>query len=287
MYLPFNKNIVNDRELTSENFNGCSTFVGFITPLTALSIERKFPFGIGGHDCNSFTNKFYKYFIKRYYDCYIHGNKEMQDKAERETIEFKMDDLKEALESKKSTKEFDYRNGFYYSDYNEVELRMYQFFYNCYSNGLFSEGYGKEILFMDFEIFEEQIRHSINKIYGANYSDVYDEIEYRYKQYVNSKMLDIIKETYIQYLGLHSVERTKKTITTSNSNIYETFYNYLLNDYTIYQIPSMVFDEKNKKYVEYNPNRYFLSSKEQKLKEEIESIKRLVKVNERYKYYRE
>lgn len=287
MYLPYNKNIVNDRELTRDNFNSCSTFVGYLTPLKALSIEYKFPFGIGGHDCNSYTSKFNRYFIKRYYDCYMHGNKEMQDKSEIETIESRMDDLLGALESKKSTKQFDYRNQFYYSDFNEVELRMYQFFYNCYSNGLFSEGYGKEIIFKDYETFEEEIIHSIVKMYGVNYSDVYDEIEYRYKRYVNSKMLDIIKETYIQYLGLHAVERTKKTITTSDNNIYETFYNYLLNDFTIYHIPSMIFDEKKKKYVEYDTERYYLSSKEQKLKEEIESIKRLVKVDDRHKYYRD
>lgn len=286
MYLPYNKNIINDRELTPDNFN-CGTYVGYISPLKAIPIEYNNPFGIGGHDTNFYTSAFNKYFIKRYYDCYMYGDKKIQDEFERNTIESRMNDLIDNLNSKKDSKEFNYRNSFYYSDYEEVYLRMYQFFYNCYSNGLFSEGYGKEILFVDSETFEEQNKNSLTKIYGSDYSRLYDAIEYEYKKYVNSKMLDIIKETYIQYLGLHSVERVRKTITTSDSNIYETFYNYLLNDYTIFQIPKMVFDEKKKKYVEYNTNRYFLSSKEQKLKSEIESIKKLVKVDDRYKYYRD
>ena len=48
----------------------------------------------------------------------------------------------------------------------------------------------------------------------------------------------------------------------------------------------MIYDDKNKKYVEVIPNDFLISDSELRLKEEINSIKRLVKKEDRYKYYR-
>ncbi len=90
----------------------------------------------------------------------------------------------------------------------------------------------------------------------------------------------------IQCLGYHSVERVPITIATSSFTIYETFYNYLLQDYTIFQMPKMLFDQKEKKYIQQNPNEFFLQDSELRLKDEIEAIKKLVPLEKRTKYYR-
>lgn len=58
-------------------------------------------------------------------------------------------------------------------------------------------------------------------------------------------------------------------------------------DWTIQQIPKKIWDEKNKKFIdETNIFNYFYNDKEEILGKEIESIKRLVKIEDRYKYFR-
>lgn len=58
-------------------------------------------------------------------------------------------------------------------------------------------------------------------------------------------------------------------------------------DWTIQQIPKKIWDEKNKKFIdETNIFNYFHNDKEEILGKEIESIKRLVKIEDRYKYFR-
>ena len=151
-------------------------------------------------------------------------------------------------------------------------IDLYKFYNNCYKNEYFSNAYGR-----NFKILGE-IDYSENALRLDH--------EYKYIFYLEDAMLNFIKETFIMYLGYHSIERVKKTITTSELNIYETFYNYLLNDFTIFKMPKMMYDEKEKKYIRYPVDHYYLSSKEQILKQEIDSIKKMVKLNDRYKYYR-
>lgn len=107
-----------------------------------------------------------------------------------------------------------------------------------------------------------------------------------YEYYRVSIIMSFFKDVMVQYLGYHSVERIPKTITTSNIKIYETFYNYLLNDYKVIRIPKMIYDVDMKRYIEYNFNDALLPDSELRLKDEIQAIKKLVPVSEIHKYYR-
>lgn len=111
-------------------------------------------------------------------------------------------------------------------------IDWYKFYNNCYKNEYFSNAYGR-----NFKILGE-IDYSENALRLDH--------EYKYIFYLEDAMLNLIKETFIMYLGYHSIERVKKTITTSELNIYETFYNYLLNDFIIFKMPKMMYDEKEK-----------------------------------------
>lgn len=99
-------------------------------------------------------------------------------------------------------------------------------------------------------------------------------------------MLYYLNDIYVQYLGYHRVERLPKTITTSEFKIYETFYNYFLNDFNVVRIPKMIYSDDEKMYKEYRLNEFLVPESELILKDEIESIKKMVPSNERYKYYR-
>ena len=83
----------------------------------------------------------------------------------------------------------------------------------------------------------------------------------------------MIAHIYLIYL---SYSFLLTLITTSSFKIYETFYNYLLNDFTIYQVPKMIYDGDKKMYVMHKQNEFFIPDNELRLKEEIQSIKKLV-----------
>jgi len=72
-----------------------------------------------------------------------------------------------------------------------------------------------------------------------------------------------------------------KFITTSRANIYSTFYNYLIMDYTINKCPKITFDGDNF-HIDWSLC-YYLGDNEEKLQKEVEFIKRLPR-DERYKY---
>lgn len=77
-----------------------------------------------------------------------------------------------------------------------------------------------------------------------------------------------------------------RVITTSKFNIYETFYDYILHDYKIFQIPKKVYDESLEKYVDYKQSEFLVSDKELRLKDELESICRCVPLEKRDRYCR-
>ena len=98
-------------------------------------------------------------------------------------------------------------------------------------------------------------------------------------------MLNDLKDTLVQYLGYDSVEsQLPKYITTSCINVNERFYNYKLMDFRIFQIPKMIYDPSD---MIYKPMPViYQTEKEEILEKEIESIKKMVKLEDRYKYFR-
>ena len=139
------------------------------------------------------------------------------------------------------------------------------------------------------------VKYLIN-IYKSKYT-IWDDIN----EYVDLSYATGIKKETENYIGrdrflkdvlvmacnYDSVESTLyRTITTSKFNIYETFYDYILHDYKIYQIPKQVYDEKQGKYVNWSLPDYMISDKELRLKMELESICKTVPLEKRDKYRR-
>ena len=74
--------------------------------------------------------------------------------------------------------------------------------------------------------------------------------------------------------------------TLSKINIYERFYNYLLMDFTIQRVPKKIYDPKLERFVDYNRSEFLMPDSELRLKEEIEAIKKHVKIKDRPKFFR-
>jgi hypothetical protein len=120
---------------------------------------------------------------------------------------------------------------------------------------------------------------------------IFDYFFKYYKQFghLNSefmkKYLDFDNQLYadyaVQLFGYDKVERLPKTITTSRINIYEHFFNYLLMDFTIVQLPAVGFDSSIGDFNYIYPNPFIQSASEQEHEEQLMLIKRSTPLNER------
>lgn len=265
MYLPYNEEVVNTSEIINKDNFLYPNFVGYLSP-TGEVLDYSLPFGRGGHDINFSTELFKKFFITRYESFKFYGRKIFTKKRNDTDEKWKMSELKDELNQRLESN-IRYRKKMYTSwkrdEWNAFDLALFEFFSNCYSNELFSESYGKNTTIMDKQLYasKEYSKSLARKILNTEFppknedeSDydyecripLYLTLDCQYRRYSDSMYLNFMKETYIQYMGYHGVERTKKTITTSSLNVYETFYNYLLNDFKIVRLPKMIFDEKRK-----------------------------------------
>lgn len=96
-----------------------------------------------------------------------------------------------------------------------------------------------------------------------------------------------LKSILVQACNYDSVEsQLYRTITTSKFNIYETFYDYILHDYKIFQIPKKVYNEELEEYIDWEQPEWLISDKELRLKAELESICKEVPLEERKQYCR-
>lgn len=99
--------------------------------------------------------------------------------------------------------------------------------------------------------------------------------------------LDILKSILVQACDVDSLESAlPKTIVTSKFNIYETFYNYLLNDYDIQVVPKKVYDFKEQRFIDFKLSEWLVPDSELRLKDEIEAIRKRIPREERLRFYR-
>lgn len=97
----------------------------------------------------------------------------------------------------------------------------------------------------------------------------------------------LLKDILVQACNYDSVEsQLYRGITTSKFNIYETFYDYILHDYTIYQIPKKVYDPKEERYIDITRSEFLIPDSELRLKQELDAIRASVPLEERKVYCR-
>lgn len=147
---------------------------------------------------------------------------------------------------------------------------------------------------------EQQMRFQLVKYFINVYRSKYAIWDWRHEFVDLSKVTGIpnveenwygrdvvLKDVLVQACNYDAIEsQLYRTITTSKFNIYETFYDYILHDYKIVQIPKKVYNETEERYVDWKQSEFLVSDKELRLKMELESICRNVPLEERDRYCR-
>lgn len=184
------------------------------------------------------------------------------------------------------------------------EYELLLFFKNAYKDKKFFDTIQRKITIENPDV----IKKSLKYIYrNCNLSD--RELEELYRDYLKRELLSYFKDICIQYLGYDALERftpngaeikipnrneeynfdflaNPRIITSSYPNVNERYYNYLLMDWEVHRIPRYYYNEQTRVYEKSDFNIYYQSGKEKKLEQEIQSIKKLVPLKERKKYFR-
>ncbi len=170
-------------------------------------------------------------------------------------------------------------------EYYLFEYKLLLFFKNAYKKNDFFKSIDRKIIVESPQDFKKK--------YGNQ----------KYEYYLKKSLLFNLKDICIQYLGYDSLERfdinnelikisnkyndddfltTPRIITSSNSKIYERYYNYILLNWIVRKVPKYTYNEEKGIYEKV----FFIESeREQEYKNELGSIKRFVPLNERYKYF--
>lgn len=291
MTLPFKEEIVNDKEYSQYNFEH-PHFIGYLNKYGEV-LDYSRPLGLGGHNDNKLTTFFESYFRMPENDSWIQQieNRNVIDlEEEKYYAKSRKEYFKEKLEYISS---FTKKYGITKDPYKQFENDLNFFFYNCYQANTFIDGFGQNSISLNKVEFIQKYceKRTIFQKEPTETEEQYRErrsrlIDYDYYWYKKNLMLDWYKAVIVQYMHYHLITRCEKGIVTSDLKPTETFYNYLLNDFKVYQIPCMIYDNTKKTYVQYKQNQFLISDSELRLQEEIQAIKKLVPLKERTKYYR-
>ena len=166
----------------------------------------------------------------------------------------------------------------YFNHERYIKIRLCEYFIQVYSSPNTTFGERKR----DFVDMKKTTGYKPKFFYRKNeYSD------YPKRFLERADGLDIMKSVLIQACDVDSLEGSMpNTIQTSKINIYERFYNYLLMDFTIQRVPKKIYDPKLERFVDYNRSEFLMPDSELRLKEEIEAIKKHVKIKDRPKFFR-
>lgn len=184
--------------------------------------------------------------------------------------------------------------------YSEFEYELLQFFKNAYRDRKFFDSIQRKISIENPYVVQERLEHRYR---NCNY------LEDLYRDHLKKELMAYFKDICVQYLGYDSLERFKsngtdieipnwddeyafdflanpRIITSSYPNVNERYYNYLLMDWSVHRLPRYYYNEKTGIYEKSDFSIFYESETEQKLGKEIQSIKRLVPLKERKKYFR-
>lgn len=284
MTFNFNEKIINDLDLSNETYRVMPDFIGYLNP-NGIPIKYDMPFGLGGHDRNSCTDLFTSYFYFRPSDykdkevlTFVDGSlknisfEEFEKRKTKQMLKYINNNIKNAREENRS----EFRKSSCMILEDRLELDLLNFFKNCYSAENFFQGFGRYIYMFSEDDYYKNIYSKLK--------NKEDSFEFSYLCYQREIILQWLKDVYVQYLGYHSVERFQKTIVSSATNIYELFFNYIIEGFRIDQVSKYVFNENKKSYEERKVNEFFVSDRELRFKQEAEAILRRVPERERRKY---
>lgn len=199
--------------------------------------------------------------------------------------------------------------GVYISDETSFMYDLLLFFRNAYSNKLFFNAINKKIYIDKIDTIYPEYLDIRNRSENENqWKRRFIENQYIIDD-VAGTLMSYFKDICVQYLGYDSLERfmpngnivpvrqnyddesndflkIPRVITTSNPNINERFFNYLLMDWRVDVLPKYRFNPNTNKYEEDEIIQYHISSIDEEYGKEIDKIKKLVPLTERPKYFR-
>ena len=155
----------------------------------------------------------------------------------------------------------------------------------------------KEMLIYNLFMYEKDIKNNYRNLSATEQKLFLEMINYLLKHYMRRKTVSnkgqsfdvngVFKGMLVQSCDYDYVEGNKnKIITTSKFNVYEAFYDYMLMDFDIQQIPKRIYDKHERRYVEYSQSEFLVPESELRLKSEIESIKKYVPRHQRKEFFR-
>lgn len=300
-------------------------YIGYIAPNGDL-IDFNKPFGESGHDGwdNIVTNAFLQFVSYSVKSTSI-SNPNSNISFPNDIDSLKYPNLDENIIRgirfiiNKNTEDFDtFLNDlnrylkYKPSDNNQFLFRynLLSFFKNAYTNRTFFETIGRKIEVISKETFLLRNPHLIKQ--GDQHLQ-----NKSYLEYLKKELMSCFKDIAIMYLGYDSIERfqpngkvikipydpreygswtrpyssyfyyTPRIITTSDPNINERFFNHLAMNWEVHVLPRYYWNEQTQRY-EIIPflREFYNNEREENLRKEIEAIKRLVPLKERYKYFR-
>lgn len=215
------------------------------------------------------------------------GNKNSLD------FEYFLDRLKERINYFKSRESL--------NDYEKFEYRLLLFFERAYQNRRFFECIKRDIIIENPDIVKERIRKKYN---GRNISE--QELGNLYLRNLRIELLSYMKDIFVSYLGYDALERFSaenlneafiptedydslrcpRIITTACFNPNEKYFNWQLMDFQVQRVPKFNYDLLTRTYKEVpDITSFYQTQSEELYGKEIQSIRRLVPKNERYKYF--
>lgn len=170
----------------------------------------------------------------------------------------------------------------YINNLRTAKYDIYSFFNNFSKKAIDWEKVMKDLL-MTYDVYEEFVPKE--KVEGNIFDneEVFEEEEYWFHMF--SK---IDKDLIVQFIGFDKIEtQIRKTITTSKTNIYEEFFNLLIMDYEIKQIPKLIFDEDTQHFRWIKQNDFINAGINRECEKDIQLIKKYVPYKNRHLYFKD
>lgn len=161
----------------------------------------------------------------------------------------------------------------------ESKIQVYYYFLKLLGEGNYGVQLLEPLLQYPNKLIKAKEEKEVND-YGLPNVDMDGKLE-------SLKNISFIQDFAVQTMDFDKVEsQLRKTITTSKINIYESFFNYLIMDFDIINIPKIIYREDENRFIQMKHNEFITTSKEKELEEEVKLIKKYVPYNERKKYFR-
>lgn len=163
----------------------------------------------------------------------------------------------------------------------QTKLDIYNFFYKFSKQAKNWQQVIKELL-IAFNVYTE---FEIKQLDPFN--PFCSDSNYAERNYWDIMFYKASFDMLVQFIEFDKIEtQLHKTISTSKSNIYEVFFNLLIMEYDIIQLPRLIFDEENQHFRWIYPNEFINSGINRECENEIKLIKKYIPYEERYKYFR-